>query len=782
MRLAGYVLLIMLLPVTSQAAKIPAHEPEPPAMSSRQHAAAQQATAAVQGANRNHKSGLMSRLGYELALAHAEFQAFRAISDRGQFRASNKQLRVHQDTVLIDAVAADDVLALKTALMGLGMKHVAVYGRYVSGYLPIKNLPRATALTTLRFARASLATRNAGAVTTQGDTAQASDIVRTNYAVDGSGVVIGTLSDSYNCKNGAASDVSQGELPPGVVLLQDEAGCASGSDEGRAMMQIVHDVAPGASLAFYSAFNGVADFANGILALHSTAGANIINDDVIYYLEPMFQDGPIAQAIDTVKAAGVAYFSAAGNSASKSYEAVFRNSGVKGYTPQSNHHDFDAGSSTDSLMQITIPANSQVIFVLQWDDPFFSVSGAPGADTDMDIILYPMSGPAIAGGIEDNIGGDAVELFAYTNSSSAAVSYQLAIDHVSGPEPGKIKFVYFGSMTVNEFATNSGTAYGHAMAAGARAVGAARYTQTPAYGVSPPVIESFSSKGGIKTLFDSAGNAVDITRQKPEFVAPDGGDTSFFGADYEGNGWPNFFGTSAAAPHAAGAAALINAHLPLLTVDELYTALQATALDMAGAGVDIRTGYGLIQVDSALLYYDSDGDGVQNAQDNCPLLANADQLDTDLDAAGNVCDADDDNDGLADVDEAGYQTNPLLPDSDGDGLSDGDEVYVYASNPVLADTDSDGIDDGAEIAANTDPNNPQSPLQANGDVNGDGSVDARDLLLLQRLVLGDIVVEPGYLQRGDVAPLSSGLPSPDNELNAADYWVLQKRILGEISF
>jgi hypothetical protein len=96
-------------------------------------------------------------------------------------------------------------------------------------------------------------------------------------------------------------------------VLQDEAGCGSGSDEGRAMMQIIHDVAPGASQAFHTAFNGSASFASGIEELASVAGADIINDDVIYLAEPMFQDGIIAQAVDTVADIGVAYFSSAGS-------------------------------------------------------------------------------------------------------------------------------------------------------------------------------------------------------------------------------------------------------------------------------------------------------------------------------------------------------------------------------------------------------------------------------------------------------------------------------------
>src|SRR6202030_4665917 len=91
------------------------------------------------------------------------------------------------------------------------------------------------------------------------------------------------------------------------------------------MMQIVHDVSPGAGLAFYTADNSEADFANGIGKLAAPvssggAGAKVIVDDVGYFDEPFFQDGIVAQAVDAVVAQGVAYFSAAGNDGSDAYE------------------------------------------------------------------------------------------------------------------------------------------------------------------------------------------------------------------------------------------------------------------------------------------------------------------------------------------------------------------------------------------------------------------------------------------------------------------------------
>ena len=171
-------------------------------------------------------------------------------------------------------------------------------------------------------------------------------------SVNGAGIKVGVLSDSFNNLGGAAADEADGALPPAadIDVIKDLA--SGGTDEGRAMMQIVHDIAPGASLAFYTAFDSEQDFANGILAL-AAAGCKVIADDVSYFDEPFFQNGVVAQAIQTVEAEGVTYVSAAGNDASNGYQAA--------WTPISGTYDgtrlTNAESFAGSLVQtITMTA------------------------------------------------------------------------------------------------------------------------------------------------------------------------------------------------------------------------------------------------------------------------------------------------------------------------------------------------------------------------------------------------------------------------------------------
>ncbi len=448
---------------------------------------------------------------------------------------------------------------------------------------------------------------NVGAVTSQGDAAMGSDTARSLFNVDGTGITIGVLSDSYNNLGGAASDIFGGDLPAtGVNVLSDLGG--GGTDEGRAMLQLIHDVAPGASLAFRTAFNGQADFAQGIIDL-ANAGADVIVDDVVYLNEPFFQDGIIAQAVNQVVAQGISYFSSAGNSARDSYESSFRPSNW--LLGNEILHDFGGG---DPLQSITIQPFSLFSISLQWDQPFASTlaPGSPGSASDIDLfILDAFATRVLFQSVDYNIGADPVEVLQLINTGPLPVDVNLAIGHFAGPVAGLMKYVIFGGGTINEYATNSSTTIGHANAAGAEAVGAAFYNWTPAFGTNPAVLESYSSLGGTQILFDTAGNrlATPLDRGSVDIVAPDGTNTTFFGFDSaaDPDTFPNFFGTSAAAPHAAAVAALLEQIDGALTPEQIYATLENSALDMdnpytAGfdTGWDPATGFGLIDAAPAL--------------------------------------------------------------------------------------------------------------------------------------------------------------------------------------
>jgi subtilisin family serine protease len=576
----------------------------------------------ILGIDETAKDPEVSKVGHDLLAIYNEYQAYQKQADAKApgapaFKSSNSLARIVDEHVVIDAVAAGDPKVLASELKKLGLKGTAVFGRMVSGGLPISAIPALKTLEALKFARPAYAMTKTGSVDSQGDAAMRSDLARALFGVDGTGVTIGTLSDSFDCLGGAAAGVARGDLPAGITVLA-EGPCPESSDEGRGMMELIHDVAPGAAQAFHTASNGQADFAQGIIDL-ANAGAKVINDDIGYPDEPMFQDGIIAQAVNQVKAMGVAYFSAAGNVGRQSYESAFRPSGQFadiGFGPE-ELHDFDPGTGVDICQQITIPEGETLILSFQWDQPFFSVSGAPGSASDMDIVLANAAcDTVLEDSAEANVGGDPVEVFSFTNFSftnpagSGVTTFNLVILKFVGPNPDLMKTVNSGSDSFAEFDTASGTSVDHSNALGGLGVGAAFYRQTPEFGTNPPVIEDFSSAGGTPILFDIAGNRLPSpeVREQPDITAPDGTNTTFFGdSDVEGDGFPNFFGTSAATPHAAAVAALMKDLDAALTPDAIYAALKATAIDMDDpqtpgfdTGFDFGTGHGLIQADAAL--------------------------------------------------------------------------------------------------------------------------------------------------------------------------------------
>jgi hypothetical protein len=477
-----------------------------------------------------------------------------------------------------------------------------------------------------------------GVATSEGDNQLGAANARAAFAIDGSGVTVGILSDSFDrdpmALTRAADDVASGDLPgPGspcgssspVGILDDSE---EGDDEGRAMAQIVHDLAPGANLDFATAFSGESSFAANIGAL-AAAGASVIADDVVYLEEPFFQDGPVAMAVNEVAARGVSYFSAAGNENVRiggrdtgSWEApAFRDAavatppqacppGVPTYATRCM--DFNpAAGATDTGFSIDVEAGATLKVDLQWAQPW------NGVTTDLD--AYLLSGgtllsPPIGKEIQNvALTQKPVEVVAWKNTTGAARAVELAIsrcDKICDPIAGgdgaspRLKFVLVGSgIAPTEYLESAAgdrvgaTIFGHAGAEGAVGVGAVRYNTT-----SSP--EPFSSRGPVRHEFGpvvsaSPAPALPAPQEisKPDLAATDGGANTFFGSLQSGV-W-RFYGTSAAAPHAAAVAALLRQVDPGASAAQVRAALTSTARPVGAFGPN-AIGAGLVDASKAV--------------------------------------------------------------------------------------------------------------------------------------------------------------------------------------
>ncbi len=481
-----------------------------------------------------------------------------------------------------------------------------------------------------------------GAATSEGDLQLSAMAARDGFEVDGNGVKVGILSDSFNrdkaADTGAATDVKTGDLPgPGnpcgytspVQVLDDSA--VGGEDEGRAMAQIVHDLAPGAGLAFATAFAGELSFAQNIKKL-AEAGATVIADDVFYTEEPFFQDGPIAVAVNEVVEGGATYFSAAGNDNLvdslgrdiASWEAPeYRDSGScpaslvalseameelegSGNGLHPDHcMDFDPGSEEDETFGITVSKGVTLVADLQWAEP------REGVSDDVDAFLLDSKGKPVTGSIEDNSSASGtqqpVELVEWENDTGAKAQVQLAINRYSGTEAPPLKFALLqngGGVTATEYPESSGgdtvgpTVFGHSGAASAVGVGAVPFDDSEEpeeYSSHGPVTHYFGPVTGSKTPAGALGSPEVIA--KPDVVATDGGANTFFGS-CQSHVW-RFYGTSAAAPHAAAVAALEREAASGATPAEVRQAQVDSALPV-GAFPPEAVGAGLVDAPGAI--------------------------------------------------------------------------------------------------------------------------------------------------------------------------------------
>lgn len=503
-----------------------------------------------------------------------------------------------------------------------------------------------------------------GSVTSRAATAMRAPIALGDADADGSGQRIGIISDSLavtpvvrDANTSPASGQSgiltgsrpqdSGDLPLAVELIAEGEEDMS-VDEGAAMAELIHDIAPGADLLFHTAGVNRFQLADAIDALCTTHNSSIVVDDILFLTEAIYQDDNPSQAASECYQRGVPYITAAGNEGDQSYRFVYSDSapgidepGENRGTPSGNDlHNFSPQGFPDSYLSFQLPSFSSAYVVLMWNQPFDSISDGRGAQIDLDLyVTRAATAAALNEQSSDFVGsstnqqgrtgrprGDAVE-FVLLETGASAETFHIAIEHFNGSQdsipqqpgvPLEFRLLITGADVIGtEYDFNAPSIWGRGHGTGVAAIGAVAWWESPEYfpnrydsaRIDP---ESFSSRGGTYTIqFDTQGNYAPTQRTVPHFSAADASNNTVLGSpsasvapeDGEPDNYLNFYGTSAAAANAAGIYALLREVHPTATPDQLREAVEDSAIDVTGrraaVGYDDVSGHGLMDATAA---------------------------------------------------------------------------------------------------------------------------------------------------------------------------------------
>ena len=546
---------------------------------------------------------------------------------------ASRQLRIDaanraQVYLLVREVSADVLRALESA--GVAIEIAEAASRRVQARVPIDRLARVASLPFVDFIRLpSYAQRHVGRFVTEGDRIHNADVARPQFGVDGTGVTVGVISDGLKglfatdcatCDGAPDGPIASGDLPAatgvrdgqgvlrsasggitadgfnsdgdleGLPARKPPCGFEGAGGEGTALLEIVHDLSPGARLRFANADTGLA-FNQAVNAL--AAVSDVVVDDLGFYGEPADGQSAISQntaaALNNPNNRIRTYITSVGNGADNHYFGTFVDSGVEGrrskFIPRDGRfHQFQSvNGATDVLglgpqpfNVISLPKNGEAVVILTWNDP----AGRSANDYDL-FLIREDTGQVVARSIDRQVGAqEAIEFVDYVNRGAEG-RFLIAIQNVdNGAAPRDLNLFAFapqcafgaplrlvsGRHERLNYNTESRSLSAQSDAGGTPAavisVGAicsASALAASVFAGSDAPSESCNDQSHRTAQFYSSRGPTLDGRMKPDISGIDG--VSITGAGQFGS---PFFGTSAAAPHVAGIAALVLQAAPCL--------------------------------------------------------------------------------------------------------------------------------------------------------------------------------------------------------------------------
>ncbi len=496
--------------------------------------------------------------------------------------------RLHLD---VRFAAPDPAVAQRLTDVGFEIELAApALGRW-QGWLPadrldeLRTLDGVTSVQRPQYARFA-----AGAAITEGDEALNAATARATFNVDGSDVRVAVISDGIV---GLQQAQLASEAPKLVEARAFGAGDLNRGQEGTAMIEIIHDLAPGASISFAAVLTDL----DHITAVNYFAQrVDIIIDDISYAF-PANQRSDVSVNTTTALQHPTwplrLYVTAAGNWAESHWAGAWRagpDGSRVGLLSPGAVHQFGA-TDTGTLYGVgnsfAVEPEDQIRLALFWDDPWGR------SYNDYNLYLISESGSILAASEDtQGVGLDSHnprEHLEYVHQGKATELFVVIQNHNDDAEPVEFDLFAFhaeGAQIRLHYRTTAGSILAQSDAEGALTVGAVN--------VGEQAVAPYSSRG------PTANGAF-----KPEISAVDRvtvSDTTRFG--------PRFSGSSAAAPHVAGVAALLlqaqpallagDGGSPLLERRLIRDILTDTARDIPPDGPDLASGAGLIDADAAI--------------------------------------------------------------------------------------------------------------------------------------------------------------------------------------
>jgi hypothetical protein len=430
------------------------------------------------------------------------------------------------------------------------------------------------------------AVTNAGSVATEGDAGHLANMVRgqfAKYGIDGTGVKVGVISDGATNRS-LVTGFPNFDLPTVTV---DPSRPGNGN-EGTAMLEIVHDLAPGAQLFFSGPATNLqmVDSINWLVG----QGCNVIVDDLTFFFEGFFQDTGIANAARNAVNNGVVYVTSAGNLASPGFGSNrYHYQGMYQTTDGDVFHDYVAG---DEASNISIAPGKNVTVVLQWSDPF----GATGNNYDVHLYAPDLKTILAQDTFVENGNDNPTAGFTYTNNGGSTVNAFVVVSRVSGAARELELLTWSSGPSALQFYTREDSLIGHEAVPEVIAVGSVN-----AGDLGLDDIASYSSRGQ-STIYTNFAAQTKELRTVLDGAGIDGTQTKIGQLGFFSN---PFFGTSAAAPHVAGIAALMRQVNPSISPLGISSGLALTATDLTayGKGYDPVSGAGLYNALDAVYYW-----------------------------------------------------------------------------------------------------------------------------------------------------------------------------------